>query len=156
MKITSEQNRRLHKLLAEQGPMENKGDLVLSHTGGRTEHSSRMDTREAAALIKALVIDDPSALKGISPKRGEKTPNFTGCFSKPGNKIRRAIMSMAYTLGIINGKMSNIEKIAAIDEYVLEHPKTAKDFRPFTELDVKGLQALHYQFEKFLMHKLGK
>lgn len=148
MKITSQQNRRLHKLLTEQGLMENKADLILSHTGGRTEHSSRMDVREAAALIKALTLENPSALKGISPGRGDT--------QKPGNQIRRAIMSMAYTLEVINKKMDNAQKIRAIDEYVKGHPKTAKEFKPLMERSVAELQALHYQFEKFLLHKIGK
>ena len=62
---------------------------------------------------------------------------------------------MAYTLEIINKAMSNTEKVAAIDQFVADHPKTG-NCKPLNEMSVKELQALHYQFEVFLMSKLKK
>lgn len=52
--ITSSQNRHLHYLLYIMGIMEQKAELVLATTHGRTAHSSEMTFLEAVDLINYL------------------------------------------------------------------------------------------------------
>lgn len=146
MKITKTQNSRLHALLTQRGLMDSKAELVEEYTQGRIVHSSEMTAGEAAGLIISLA----DGLHTPSPSQEGNA------YPPAGNKIRRAIMSMAYTLEVINKSMSNTEKVAAIDEYVADHPKTGIKHKPLSEMTVAELQALHYQFERFLMSKLNK
>lgn len=130
--------KQIYTLLHKIGITGQKEELVIQVTDGRTTHVSELTEEEARKLAHHLqqFINQPQ--------------NF-----KPGNKIRRSIMSMAYIMGIIHRRMSNREKMEAIDRYLAGHPKTGK-LKPLASMNIRELQALHYQMEKFMMHQLGK
>lgn len=133
--------KQIYAVLNSIGIRDQKDDLVSDVTSGRTTSIKELTDLEATELISHLrtFIDQPK-------------PRFE---TKPGNQIRRSIFSMSYTMGIINKQMNNADKIAAIDKFIMDHPKTG-ECKPILEMTVTELQALHYQFERFMMHKLEK
>lgn len=133
--------KHIYTLLNQIGIRDQKEELVEGVTQGRTTSIRELTDQEANELIRHL-------RTYVDPHAGEK--NY-----RPGNKIRRSIMSMAYTMMIINGQMSNDQKIEAIDRFLADHPKTG-DIKPVNDMTIAELQALHYQFERFMMHKLDK
>lgn len=84
MKITTGQNRRLHSLLQRRGLMEEKANLVLHYTDGRTEHSSELLYNEAIQIIRALDKDNIPA----------------SAIYKDGDSQRKRILSICYQLPV--------------------------------------------------------
>lgn len=116
--ITPTQNRRLHHLLHRMGFMEEKSDLVIEATHGRTYHSSEMTFLEALDLINQL--EDLC-------KRGVRLYRKGGreALDKKRKGLIRAVfewykrqnkeVSMEYVLATIcrAGKVSHINELTA-------------------------------------------
>lgn len=145
MTLSTNKIKQIYTLLGQLGIRDQKEDLVSDASGGRTDSVRELRELEADGLIKHLRQFTQSS--NLQPA----TRNL-----QPGNNIRRSIMSMAYTLGIISQNMTNSEKMAALNEYIKNHPKTAKDAKPLMDMSIAELQALHFQFNKFMMSKLSK
>lgn len=91
--MTSTQNKIIHAELNKAGLMSRKADIIASFTQGRTSHSSEMNVDEARVLIGWLRNRN---LQGSSAcKVGQ---NLQGYQPKPGDKMRKRLISMAYEL----------------------------------------------------------
>ena len=85
MQATTAQIKAINAILARAGQMENKADIVLNATNGRTTHSSAMSFEEARALLLAL-------------NRNVKTAQAP---VKPAQKMAKKLFAMAHEMGWI-------------------------------------------------------
>lgn len=110
--------------------------LVLEVSQGRTEHSKELFDIE----LNRLIFDLQNKINNITIK---------------GDRTRKSIMSMCYTMNLITNNMTNAQKLAAIDKYIVEHTKIGNK-KPLMKYSVKELNKLHHQFEVFTAHYLSK
>ncbi len=115
---------------------ETKERLVLEVSSGRTDHLRELTDTEFRKLIDSL----SEQLKTVTP---------------PGDRIRKSIMSMCYTMNLIKNEMSNTKKLQIIDKFIMDHSKIGNK-KPLMKYDVKELNKLHHQFEVFTKYYLSK
>jgi hypothetical protein len=97
--MNSTQNKRFYAMLSKAGLRDQKAELVLQVSDGRTEHSSELSDREADALIDFLA-------KRLN--QASSTPDYK-VFTKEDEKAnlkRRRIISKLMEMGAVlpNGK----------------------------------------------------
>lgn len=128
----------LHKLCvnAHMDLDETKKYMVLEVSQGRTEHSKELYDNEFNRLIWNL-------------------EHSVGNISKPGDRTRKSIMSMCYTMNIITNTMSNTDKLREIDSYIANHTKIGNK-KKLMDYSNKELNKLHHQFEVFTKYYLSK
>ena len=85
MQATTAQIKAINAILARAGQMDNKAEIVLNATRGRTTHSSAMSFEEARALLLAL-------------NRNVKTAQAP---VKPAQKMAKKLFAMAHEMGWI-------------------------------------------------------
>jgi len=127
------QNKLLHALLNATQLTDMKEELVLSYTGGRTEHSSEMSYTECEQLINALQQDT--------------------------NKMRRKILSICHQLGwyvrknevlqLSNGRP--ILDMQRINDWCIKY---SAQHKPLNDHSKKELRTLVTQFQRVLSHHL--
>jgi len=115
---------------------ETKERMALEVSFGRTDHLRELTDTEFRKLIDSL----SEQLKTVTP---------------PGDRIRKSIMSMCYTMNLIRNEMSNTEKLQTIDKFIMDHSKIGNK-KPLMKYDVKELNKLHHQFEVFTKYYLSK
>lgn len=118
--MTTEQNRRLHKLLTETKLMGFKAELVGSYTAGRSTSSKDLTTNEARELIRHL----EGVANGLQDSTVPAEP-------KPGEKMRKKIFSLCWDMGFCqesNTKEQNnsivkglVEKLGVLKPKQLNH-----------------------------------
>ena len=113
--------------------------MIHDVTKGRTEHTKELSFEEADMLIDHI--------KRFLDSKETVLPE--------GDRIRKSILSMCYTMNIINELMHPGEKIQKVNEFILKHEKIGLKKR-LAQYSVKELQNLHYQFEVFTKHYLSK
>lgn len=91
MKMTLNNNRRLHSLLTETGKMEVKADLCHHYSGGRTSSSKEITDGEALQIITHL---QASKVPNAVPK-ATKVPVKE---DDAANKMRRKIIYYAHKM----------------------------------------------------------
>ena len=134
----------LLKQVCEKGHMdakETKVRLVEEVSIGRTGHLGELTDAEYTKLIECLNTLFSSTLEEA------KTP--------PGDRIRKSIFSMCYTMNLIRNEQTNTDKLKAIDAFIAGHSKIGNK-KPLMQYSVKELNDLHYQFEVFTKHYLSK
>jgi len=140
MKAEKRQIIQLNTILCKLRLQDDKRNIIYEASGGRTEHTAELTSREIDMLIGELNRKQNS--KPISE------------FLR-GDHIRKSILSMSYQLGLISNDMANTDKIRLVNEYIAGHTKIGLK-KPLNAYTVKELQNLHYQFEVFLKYHLSK
>lgn len=126
--MTSKLNKQLHTLLALQGLMEQKAELVSNATEGRTSSSSDMTDSEAQKLIDAI---KPI---GIITKNNMDE-------AKKSNTIRKCF-SLFRQMGYYKGEKPDYERI---NNFCLNRSAAKKKL---TDMDIKELSNLIYQLNR--------
>ncbi len=126
---------------------ETKERFVKEVSLGRTGHVSELSDVEYEKLVECL--------KSVVGSPKTDTSTTLSAPEVPGDRIRKSIFSMCYTMNIINTVMSNTQKLKAIDKFIAEHPKIGNK-HPLMRYTVEELNKLHHQFEVFTKHYLRK
>lgn len=124
--------RRMFFYLRQHGiDEETRHNMIFDITGGRSSSARDLTDEEAEKIIRSV-------------RQGT-----------PGDRIRKAIFSVCYEMDIINKKMTNAAKLAAINQYIQNSSKIGvkKDLNAYTPPE---LQKLYYQFRVFLKWYLSK
>ena len=82
--MSNQQNKQLHTLLAATGMMEQKANLVLGFSDGKSESSKDLTDAQAKEMITYL--------------QSRQAPSFDGVVEAAANKMRRKLISMAYEM----------------------------------------------------------
>lgn len=123
-------NKQLHSLLALQGLMEQKAELVNTATDGRTSSSSDMTDTEAQKLIDA--IKPIGIITKTNMDEAKKTNTIRKCFS------------LFRLMGYYKGEKPDYDRI---NQFCL-HRSAAK--KRLTDMDVKELSNLIYQLNRIV------
>jgi len=139
MKATKRQIRILHAILAKRGMMDVKQQIVSDSTAGRTDHSSEMLYNEATDLLTRLN-------KGSEIRLSADI--------EAGNRMRRRILSMCYTLGwtrIDQARVKQTVDLERLNSWCIKYSYMHKEMNAYS---YQELPALVSQFEKFLKSEL--
>jgi hypothetical protein len=74
---------------------------------------------------------------------------------KPGDRIRKNIFRYCYEMKVINNAMTSYEKVAAINQYIQDHPNIGLK-KNLNKYSYSELQTLCYQFEVFYKYFLER
>lgn len=120
--ITSPQLKKLHWLLRQLGLTDEKKDLLLQFTNGRTDSASNLSKSEAKNLIEQLSKHDPC------------------------EKHRKAIWYLAFSAGIVYGDASDdkMMNIAKLNKFLREKSVAKKELN---RMSLEELKQVHRQFE---------
>lgn len=126
MKRTLEQNKVIYSLFSQ---LQISGDikevLVSSYTNGRTSKTSEMTEKEAEQMIADLKIEVSKNKKQISGTE---------------QKLRREVFKLFYDLGWISVDMTTPEKLAVINNWIIQRTKFGKN--DLNQLLVRELELL--------------
>lgn len=129
----------LHAILAKRGMMDVKQQIVSDSTGGRTEHSSDMQIGEITDLLTRLN-------KGAEIRLSAD--------QEAGNRMRRRMLSMCYTLGWTKLNIRQFKQTVDLDRLNAWCEKYGYLHKPLNAYTYDELPALVSQFEKFLKSEL--
>ncbi len=135
MKANKQQIRIFHAILVNRGLMEMKRELVSDQSSGRTEHTTELDVHELQALINRLT--DKSKPVALNTDR------------EAGNRMRRRILSLCYTLGwtVMNTQTGkNNVDWEHLEQWMLKYSYLHKSLHDYTNAELPKLVT---QFEKF-------
>jgi hypothetical protein len=120
--MTAQQIKYVRFLLTKAGMIDQKEEVVLAMTEGRTSHLREMTHAETEALIKSLGEDENQAIKG---------------------RMVRKVLSMAHEMGWEqDGGKVNMDRVNAwCQKYTSSH-------KTLDELSLKELPAVVTAFEK--------
>lgn len=121
-KATKPQITKIHILLNSLGLMDEKADMILNLSEGRTTSSKELTIEEARLFISSLAQYDPN------------------------ERLKSLIFSLAYRAGIIYGDTPDDKKMnaAKLDLFLKERGAVKK---PLNALNYKELIKTHRQFE---------
>lgn len=130
--ISRPQKALIHAMLTKLKLADQKANLVLGFTGGRTEHSSEMSRAEAADFIKYLKSQDPD--------------------EQACDRMRKKIISMAHQCGY---RIPGTEKVDTqrLDDWCRKY---GQYHRPLNSHSKEELTRLVTQFENVYKSYLNK
>ncbi|MBK9292586.1 MAG: hypothetical protein IPM52_13320 [Bacteroidetes bacterium] len=137
MNANAKQKRILHALLAKRGLMDMKAELVLTHTGGRTQRSSQMSQQEIAGLINSLQ-------QGFADQQPYEA----------AKRMKRRIYSLCYSLGWTVPDHQAARLVvdnARLDGWMLKYGYLHKPLRHYKSAELPKLLT---QFERFVKSTL--
>jgi len=136
---SAEKHRRLYCLLKEKAMLANRHDLVFAFSDGTTENSAELTQEQIDDLIEHLQSDGP-----------EKNSS-TGY---NGNRMRRRIMSMCYSIGWTRwdeGKKRHIVDMERLDGWMKKYSHLHKGLN---EYKYNELPVVVTQFENLMKSEL--
>lgn len=134
-KISKAQIRKIHVLLSQIGMIEDKAGIMHQASNGRTSSTKELYMSEARKLIEQL-----TSLAGTKSKVNA-IANY-----KPIDRLRFAIVSLAYKAGIIYGtsEADKVMNVAKLNMFIRERGSVKKEL---FEMDYKETLKTHRQFE---------
>lgn len=130
--ITHGQRGCIYALIGKLDLREQKANLVLGASSGRTEHVNDLSKQEAIDLIKYLKSQDPDEVK---------------C-----EEVRRAIISMAHLTGYRTSGTTKVD-MEKLDNWCKKYGKFKKALNSHT---LKELHKLQWQFKQYYEKELRK
>lgn len=128
--MTTDQIRMVRGMLAKSGLMGYKNELVLSHSGGRTNSLTAMTYGETQSLVKYL-------------KAYQNEP------ASPAEKMRNKILSLAHEMKWHKPGTRKIN-MTKVDDYCMDKMGYTLDDMPYLELckAVTMTEAVHLSYLK--------
>lgn len=142
MKHSLGRHRRLYGLFRETSTVKHHRNLVLSFSDGRTDNSAELSDKETDDLIHHL----ESMLN--SKQKQDPTKKTKSGFVYAGQRMRRRILSLCYTIGWTKFNERTIKHEVdwdRLNEWMLNYGHL---HIPLNDYDYFGLQKLVAQFEK--------
>lgn len=141
MKHTIQKHRKLYALLKQSGRMNHRHDLVYSYSKGRTTHSSELSDMEINELIRSL-----------EQRVNDKPTHSTA--SRNGDKMRKRILSMCYTLGWTKYDPTRRKVMVDFDRLNGWMLKYSFQHKKLNEYKYSELRDLVSQFERMVKSEL--
>lgn len=135
MDATKTQIKVFRAILAAKGIMDMKDELVHQHSNGRTTHASALKAQELQELIDRL-----------QPERTAR-PRLD---REAGNRMRRRILSLCYTLGYTNMNPATGKQTVDWDRLNAWMLKYGYLHKPLNQYTLSELPRLVSQFETFV------
>lgn len=123
--VTIPQIKKIHTLLNNIGALDDKKEIIMAFTGGRTESTKELSLFEARDLIQQLSHNDPR------------------------EKHRKAVVYLAYKAGIIYGNTKEDYQMnrVKLNMFLKERGAIKKDLE---KMDLLELKQTHKQFEAII------